>query len=90
MAGAIIGALLAIPISQMVRWHSKILTNLFIYIAAGLNLVLLFEVFTIAWFIYGFSVGLFSVLPQKCIDEFSRIVIKLLPVLNFRCVSGFF
>lgn len=76
MVGATAGALAAGPISQMGRWRSIMLSNFIVNLAACLKLIPNFSVFGIAWFLHGFTAGLFSFLTPKYISEVAPIKIS--------------
>jgi len=74
--GAAVGALFSGPIAIIGRWNCLILTNVILAIGVCLTLVDVFTVFSIGRFIYGVSVGAFSVFCPKYIAETAPIEIK--------------
>ena len=75
-AGAAIGALFSGSIAGIGRWNCLMLTNVILVIGASFTLVDEYQMLCIGRFIYGLSVGGFSVFCPKYIAETAPIEIK--------------
>ena len=75
-AGAAVGALFSGAIAGIGRWNCLLVANAVLVIGAGLTLIDDFVVLCVGRFIYGVSVGAFSVFCPKYIAETAPIEIK--------------
>ena len=75
-AGAAVGALFSGGLAFIGKWNCIMLANLFLAVGVSLTLINEFWVLCLGRFIYGISVGAFSVYCPKYIAETSPVEVK--------------